>query len=143
MTVVAAGAASIHWLARPHIFTFFFLVLFQEALERVREGRTHWRRIPYLAMLPVVTILWTNLHGSYTIGLALILPIAFEAVWYAPATGRRLTALRWTAFAAAAAACCAAVALVSAAPAAVMPCCARLSTPSIRSAFSFTAFWAS
>jgi len=72
VTVVAAGAASIHWLARPHIFTFFFLVLFQEALERVREGKTHLGRLPYLALLPVVTILWTNLHGGFFIGIFMI-----------------------------------------------------------------------
>ena len=72
VTVLAAGANSIHWLARPHMFSFFFLVLFQEALERVREGRTHLGRLPYLAMLPVITILWTNLHGGFFIGIFMI-----------------------------------------------------------------------
>src|SRR5450631_4195247 len=32
VTMVAAAASSIHWLARPHLFTMFFLVLFYAAL---------------------------------------------------------------------------------------------------------------
>ena len=37
---VAAAASSVHWLARPHLFTLLFAVLFYAVLERVREGRT-------------------------------------------------------------------------------------------------------
>ena len=37
--MLAAAASSIHWLARPHLFTLLFLVLFYAALEEVREGR--------------------------------------------------------------------------------------------------------
>ena len=55
VTMLAAAASSIHWLARPHLFTLLFLVLFYAALERVREGRTHIAGIPFLAMLPVIT----------------------------------------------------------------------------------------
>ena len=36
VTMLAAGASSIHWLARPHLFTLLFLVLFYAALELVR-----------------------------------------------------------------------------------------------------------
>ena len=49
ITMLAAAASSIHWLARPHLFTLFFLVLFYAALERVREGRTRLLGMPYLA----------------------------------------------------------------------------------------------
>jgi hypothetical protein len=48
------------------------VVLFYAALERVREGCTRWRRVPYLALLPVATILWTNLHGGFFLGIALV-----------------------------------------------------------------------
>jgi hypothetical protein len=72
ITVLVAAASSIHWLARPHLFTFLFLVLFYEALERVREGHTHLGSIPYLAMLPVATIVWTNLHGGFFVGILMI-----------------------------------------------------------------------
>jgi hypothetical protein len=66
-------ASSLHWLARPHLFTLFFVVMFYAALEQVRDGRTHFHRIPILAALPVVTILWTNLHGGFVIGVLMVL----------------------------------------------------------------------
>src|SRR2546421_4189631 len=60
VTMLAAAASSIHFLARPHLFTLIFLVLFYAALERVREGRGRIGGVPILAVLPLVTILWTN-----------------------------------------------------------------------------------
>jgi hypothetical protein len=72
VTMVAAAASSIHWLARPHLFTLLFFVLFYGALERVRDGRTRVGGVPYLALLPAATILWTNLHGGFFVGILLI-----------------------------------------------------------------------
>ncbi len=72
ITMLAAAASSIHWMARPHLFTLFFLVLFYAALERVREGRTRLAGVPYLAIFPVATILWTNLHGGFFVGILTI-----------------------------------------------------------------------
>jgi hypothetical protein len=72
VTMVAAAASSIHWLARPHLFTFLFLVLFYGGLERVREGKDKIAGIPILWMFPIVTVLWTNLHGGFFVGILLI-----------------------------------------------------------------------
>jgi hypothetical protein len=72
LTMVAAGTSSIHWLARPHLFTLLFLALFYTGLERVREGQTKWAGIPYLAMFPVATVLWANLHGGFFVGFLMI-----------------------------------------------------------------------
>ena len=44
--MVAGAASSIHWLARPHLFTLLFLVVFYAVLERVREGRTRICGVP-------------------------------------------------------------------------------------------------
>jgi hypothetical protein len=38
--VLAVGASSLHWLTRPHVFTFLFLVLWSLGLERLRQGKT-------------------------------------------------------------------------------------------------------
>jgi hypothetical protein len=73
VTLLAATASSIHWLARPHMFTLLFMVLFYAALEQVREGRTRLWGVPILAALPVITILWTSLHGGFFVGALLIL----------------------------------------------------------------------
>jgi len=73
VTMVAAAGSSIHWLARPHLFTLLFLVLFYAALELVHEGRTRPLGVPILAALPAITILWTNLHGGFFIGALMIM----------------------------------------------------------------------
>jgi hypothetical protein len=72
VTMLAAAASSIHWLARPHLFTLLFLVLFYAALEQVREGHDRLWGVPYLAILPVATIVWTNLHGGFFVGVVTI-----------------------------------------------------------------------
>ncbi len=63
----AAASSSIHWLARPHLFTLLFLVLFYSALERVRAGQSK-----YLLALPAATVVWTNLHGGFLVGIVII-----------------------------------------------------------------------
>jgi hypothetical protein len=73
ITMLAAAASSLHWLARPHLFTLLFLVLFYAALEQVNEGRTRYLGVPILAALPVISILWTNLHGGFFVGALMIL----------------------------------------------------------------------
>ena len=72
VTMLAAAASSLHWLARPHLFTLLFLILFYAALEQVQEGRTHFHGVPILAALPAITILWTNLHGGFFVGTLMI-----------------------------------------------------------------------
>jgi hypothetical protein len=67
LTGVAAAGASVHWLARPHLFTMLLMVVFLTLLERVREGRTGW-----LWTLPILMILWTNLHGGFPIGIVIV-----------------------------------------------------------------------
>src|ERR1019366_4365488 len=41
--------------------------------EQVQEGRTRLLGVPILAALPVVAILWTNLHGGFFVGALMIL----------------------------------------------------------------------
>ena len=101
ITMLAAAGSSIHWLARPHLFTLLFLVLFYAALEQVREGRTRLAGVPYLVILPVVTVLWTNLHGGFFVGIIMIgaygggelLTLAFSGAGH-PAGGRHLAGRR-------------------------------------------------
>jgi hypothetical protein len=56
------------WTERPHLFTFalaslFFLVLF--AQHQGRAGRAIWA-------LPPLSLLWSNLHGGYPVGIVLL-----------------------------------------------------------------------
>jgi hypothetical protein len=72
VTFVAAVCSSVHWLARPHLFTLLFVVLFYRVLERVREGRARVWGVPWIALLPAATILWTNLHAGFFIGILIV-----------------------------------------------------------------------
>lgn len=60
LTLLVAGASSMHYLARPHIFT---LLLFAVSLmmierDRRRPGRALWLLVPLSAV-------WVNLHGGF------------------------------------------------------------------------------
>ena len=61
--VLAMAASSLHWLTRPHVFTFLLLALWVAALEDLRCGnpRAWWR-------LPVLMLFWANLHGAFIAG---------------------------------------------------------------------------
>jgi hypothetical protein len=68
ISIIAIWASTLHWLARPHIFSFLFTLGFIVILERYqREGRDT------LYLLPVLMVLWVNLHGGYIFGLILLL----------------------------------------------------------------------
>jgi hypothetical protein len=71
--VGAAVAASSHWLARPHLVTVLFLVIWTLLLDDVAEGRRPPLR---LALLPPLQILWTNLHGGFLMG-----PLVLGCYW--------------------------------------------------------------
>lgn len=61
---LAAGAASLHYLARPHVFTLLLLCVSIWLLQRDRQSADRWVWL----LVPLVAI-WTNLHGGF---LALI-----------------------------------------------------------------------
>ncbi len=64
VTALTAGGASVHYLARPHIFTILFLAAALWLLNKDRQSPTPW----VWALVPA-TAIWTNLHGGF---LALI-----------------------------------------------------------------------
>jgi len=66
-TLIAAGAASMHFLARPHLFTLLLVPVCFWMLEADRRKHARW----LWALIPI-TALWTNLHGGFVIFLALI-----------------------------------------------------------------------
>jgi len=67
LTWLAMGAATVHWLARPHLVTPLMAGLFCCVLNRVERGFNP----TILAALPALTILWVNLHGGFFLGIVL------------------------------------------------------------------------
>jgi type IV secretory pathway VirB2 component (pilin) len=109
ISLLGVGAASIHFLARPHMFTLLFLsiAVWMIDIDRrqpsVKSARRLWLLVP-------LTLVWTNLHGGF---LALIAVLGLTAVgigveaWLGRASFAH--AARYLALAAA----CAAVSLVN------------------------------
>lgn len=65
-TIVILSASTVHWLARPHIFSLLFIILWCHLLE-CYESRGKDR----LYLLPLLMLGWVNLHGGYIIGFVL------------------------------------------------------------------------
>jgi hypothetical protein len=83
LTGVVVAGSSVHWLARPHLATLLFTVLFLVILES-RSSRWLW-------LLPPLTGLWANLHAGFVFGIVLVAVYALEdGAWRRP---RLLTAL--------------------------------------------------
>ena len=75
-TLLAVGSSSMHFLARPHLFTLLLLPICLWVVEADRRRPTRW-----VWLLIPLTALWTNLHGGFGVFLALLaLLIAGTAV---------------------------------------------------------------
>ena len=68
VTLIATASSSIHWLARPHAFSLLFTVLWCHTLDRFQN-----RNENSLTYLPLLMLLWVNLHGGFIIGLILLI----------------------------------------------------------------------
>jgi len=92
LMLVASSASTIHWLARPHIFTWLLFAVSLWALEADRRKPTRW----VWALFPL-TALWTNLHGGFAALVATAgiyaAGAAIEALW-TPAAGRDWSRVR-------------------------------------------------
>ncbi len=92
LTLLAVGSSTIHFLARPHLFTLLLLpvALWLVEADRRSPGRTVWLLLP-------LTALWTNLHGGFALFLALLaLLVAGLAVEAWMGQSRRPQILRYS-----------------------------------------------
>jgi hypothetical protein len=69
-TVFSAAPASTHFLARPHIFSYLLLVMWTVKLLDIYD-RDDFKTSSLFFFVPMM-VLWANLHGSFTFGLALL-----------------------------------------------------------------------
>ena len=63
VAALVAVVSSVHWLARPHMFTFFFVALWAYGLERFykNENKKIW-------LFPLLMLIWVNTHGAFIAG---------------------------------------------------------------------------
>ena len=102
LVTLAVLESATHFLARPHMLAFPFMVAFLGGLMAAADRRSS----PSWWLLPVLA-LWANLHGGFVLGLALIGPIGLEALWTCERKDRVRLTIRWALFGiAAVVACC-------------------------------------
>ncbi|HYM12077.1 MAG TPA: hypothetical protein VEU62_15185 [Bryobacterales bacterium] len=87
LMLVASSASTIHWLARPHLFSYLLLPVTVWLLEADRRRETRW-----VYALAGLCVLWTNLHGGFlaliaTVGIYLAGSV-METLW-TPAAERQ------------------------------------------------------
>ncbi len=75
LTILAASASMIHFLARPHVMTWLGVVLWLGWLDDSSAGSAHDaarqnRRLLWL--LPASMLLWANFHGGFLTGFVLL-----------------------------------------------------------------------
>jgi hypothetical protein len=76
VTLLAVGASTMHFLARPHLFTLLFLPAGIWLVEADRRERTR-----YVWLLIPLTAVWVNLHGGFLVFLVcLALLVAGSAI---------------------------------------------------------------
>jgi len=76
LTLLAAAAAQVHMLARPHVLSWLFTLLWVEVLYRFEEGRRS-----ALLWLPPLMLVWVNVHGGFILGLVLIVVFGCSSLW--------------------------------------------------------------
>lgn len=70
ISIIGIFASAVHWLARPHIVTFFCFSIYLEILQKFENGKITGRRL--LIFLCLTMLLWVNSHPAFPLGLILI-----------------------------------------------------------------------
>ena len=74
LLLLAVGASTIHFFARPHVLSWLLTVIWFQLLdssETASETAANAEHDRRLFWLPVIMLLWTNLHGGFLLGIAL------------------------------------------------------------------------
>ncbi|HKU24277.1 MAG TPA: hypothetical protein VJQ54_02335 [Candidatus Sulfotelmatobacter sp.] len=112
LVLLAISASMIHLLARPHVVTWFFVVMWFSILDSSEResfaGKLN-SKTRYLWLLPISMVVWVNVHGGFPLGLVLCAVfwigafrawrtaqgIGFEDSLRKIALGRRVRSLSW------------------------------------------------
>jgi hypothetical protein len=74
--VILLGTTGIHWLARPHVFSWLFALAFVAVAEHERRAGS-WA----VYALPALACLWANMHGSFLLGPSILFIYAVATRW--------------------------------------------------------------
>jgi hypothetical protein len=92
VTAMAMTTSAVHWLARPHVFTFLGTAVFAVVLDRWRAGTLSRR---WLWALPAAMAVWANAHGGFLVAFLLMgAYAAADALRLVVSVGERRAAAR-------------------------------------------------
>jgi hypothetical protein len=76
VSALVAVVSSVHWLARPHMFTFFFVALWTYGMERFyrNENNRVW-------FFPLLMLIWVNTHGAFIAGFVVLGAYFADWLW--------------------------------------------------------------
>jgi hypothetical protein len=76
ISALVAVVSSVHWLARPHMFTFFFVALWAYWLEHFykSENKKIW-------LFPLLMLIWVNTHGAFIAGFVILATYLADWLW--------------------------------------------------------------
>ena len=73
LALLAASASMIHFLARPHVVSWLFTMVWFWALESSKESYNSDRQPWWLVwLLPLTMLVWVNVHGGFLVGFVLL-----------------------------------------------------------------------
>ena len=91
LVLLAASAAMIHFLARPHVVSWLFTVAWFWILQSSEKSccasdsessaEPKPRRVVMLWLLPPLMLVWVNVHGGFLLGFALLAIYWCSAAW--------------------------------------------------------------
>lgn len=71
LLVLSLGASAVHFLARPHVLSWLFTVIWFEVLDSASIA-TELNKNRRLFFLPVMMLFWVNVHGGFLLGFVLL-----------------------------------------------------------------------
>lgn len=85
VVLLAASASMIHFLARPHVVSWlltllWFWILYSSEMES-SQGISSRRSRRILWFLPLLMLVWVNMHGGFLIGFVLLGIYLVSAAW--------------------------------------------------------------
>jgi hypothetical protein len=79
LTLLAMSASTIHFLARPHVLSWLFVLIWLWILESRESDEHHSDK--RLWLLPLLMLIWVNVHGGFLLGLVLLGIFWLGSVW--------------------------------------------------------------
>jgi hypothetical protein len=82
LVMFAMSASTLHFLARPHVVTWLFTLAFFWVLDSTE--RNYFKgvgRHRKLWALPLLMLVWVNVHGGFVLGFVLLIVFWFGAIW--------------------------------------------------------------